>query len=452
MTPLYGRSLLDTARLIRVGEVSAAEVTEELLQRITDLDGILHSFITVDTEGAKAAARQADAEIAAGVLQGPLHGIPVAVKDSIPTRGLSTTANSRVLADWVPDTDADAVVRLREAGAVIIGKTSLNEFGWSVPCDDDLAPPVRNPWNPHYQAIGSSSGSGAAVSAGLVFGALGTDSGGSTRLPAGQMGLIGLKPTRGAIPHGGALTDDLISTIGNLARNAGDAAAIFEALSGQRIGPLNEGVTGIRLGVPHQYMEMVGLEPEVAESFDEDLERLKALGVVLTDVDIAVLASAREATFMLIAALTFASHEETLRTKFHLYGSSARRYLLTGAFLTTADYLRAVRVGEMVTFELNRTLTGLHGLVSPVSPVVTAEAARRPSEHRRGINASFTAPFSLTGWPAIAVPSRVGGLGLPIGFQIAARPRQESLLLRLAWSYGQLCGMQDLCAPVGESY
>jgi Asp-tRNA(Asn)/Glu-tRNA(Gln) amidotransferase A subunit family amidase len=249
MPALYQRSILDVAGMLRRGEVSSVELVKASLARIDELNDVVHAFITVDRDGALTAAQAADAQRSDGLPDSPLHGVPVAVKDNLDTAGLPTTQNSRALADHVPSVDAPAVARLRSAGAVIVGKTNMNEFGWSLPSEADLVPPVRHPWNPSYRSIGSSSGSAAAVAAGMAYAALGTDGGGSTRLPAGQHGLVGLKPTWGAVPRGNAFHK--LSVVGVLARTSNDVAAVFDVIANRPVPPTApEQLSGLRIGVP----------------------------------------------------------------------------------------------------------------------------------------------------------------------------------------------------------
>lgn len=436
------QSLSEAAEALRGGAVSSTDLVRASLDHIAAIDDRRHAFVTVDAEGALAAAADLDAQLRAGHWRGPLHGIPIAVKDNIPTAGLRTTYNSRAYADWVPGREPPTVTRLRRAGAVIVGKTNLNEFGWSVPSDDDLVAPPRNPWNPEYQAVGSSSGSGVAVASGMVFGALGTDGGGSARLPAGQMGLVGLKPTRGPESGVGAPIDE-VSVVSVLTRTAADAGIMYAAMMDRTPPPPDAAtaMTGpnaepvVRLAVPRRQIDELPIEPDVRAAFAESMSILKDLGVVLMDVDVPHLGAARDANFVLISALSHAGHRDDLRERAHLLGASTLRYLHLGAALGAADYLNAREMGTLFAAELDRILVDCAGIATPVSTVVTAEAARRPGEHSRGLNASFTAPFNLTGWPGIAIPSGTSGLGIPIGLQVAARPGQEPFLLRLAETY-----------------
>jgi aspartyl-tRNA(Asn)/glutamyl-tRNA(Gln) amidotransferase subunit A len=413
------------------GDVTAADLTEAALAQIAAADAELHAFITVDADGARAAAADADRAISRGQQRGPLQGVPVAVKDNIPTAGLRTTYNSRAYASWMPARDAPAVERLRRAGAVVLGKTNLNEFGWSVPSADDLAPPPRNPWNTAHLTVGSSSGSAVAVAAGMTAVALGTDGGGSTRLPASQTNLIGLKPGRDAIPGVGAPIDE-ISAIGMLGRTAADVAVMFSVLADRPARQGNRPEFPLRLAVPRRQVESLGIEDDVRTAFEADLQALTEMGTQITEIDLPHLETARDANFVLLAALAHAMHAPDLRERYASVGVSARRYHLAGAVLSVEDSINARRVGQLFAAELERALGSSAGLVTPVSTVATTAAARRPGEHNRGLNSTFTSPFNLIGWPAISIPSRRGNEGIPIGLHVAARPGHEEWLLEVA--------------------
>jgi aspartyl-tRNA(Asn)/glutamyl-tRNA(Gln) amidotransferase subunit A len=413
------------------GEVTAADLTEAALARVASADPDLRAFITVDADGARAAAADADRAISRGERYGPLHGVPVAIKDNIPTAGLRTTYNSRAYAFWTPVTDAPAVERLRRAGAVVLGKTNLNEFGWSVPSADDLAPPPRNPWNTAHLTVGSSSGSAVAVAAGMTAVALGTDGGGSTRLPASQTNLVGLKPGRDAIPGVGAPIDE-ISMIGMLGRTAADVAQMFSVLAGRPVPQPDSFELPLRLAVPRRQIESLDIEDDVRSAFEADLQALTEFGAHVTEIDLPHLETARDGNFVLLAALAHAMHAPDLRERYARLGVSARRYHLAGSFVSVEDSINARRVGKLFAAELDQALGRSAGLVTPVSTVATTAAARRPGEHNRGLNSTFTSPFNLIGWPAISIPSRRGREGIPIGLQVAARPNYEEWLLELA--------------------
>jgi aspartyl-tRNA(Asn)/glutamyl-tRNA(Gln) amidotransferase subunit A len=413
------------------GNVTAADLTEAALARIAAADDGLHAFITVDGDGARAAAADADRAISRGQPCRPLQGVPVAIKDNIPTAGLTTTYNSRAYASWTPSRDAPVVERLRRAGAIVLGKTNLNEFGWSVPSADDLVPPPRNPWNTAHLAVGSSSGSAVAVAAGMTAVALGTDGGGSTRLPASQTNLIGLKPGRDAIPGVGAPIDE-ISAIGMLGRTAADVAVMFSVLADRPARQWDNSEFPLGLAVPRRQIESLDLEDDVRTAFEADLRALTELGAQITDIDLPHLDTARDGNFVLLAALAHGMHAPDLRELYASMGASARRYHLAGAVLSVEDILNARRVGQLFAAELDQALGSSIGLVTPVSTVATTAAARRPGEHNRGLNSTFTSPFNLIGWPAISIPSRRGSAGIPIGLHVAARPDHEEWLLELA--------------------
>jgi len=453
-------SIAELAGLYRRRVVGPVEATRLFLDRIDRFDPQLHSFITVAADHALADARTAERRLADGD-DGPLVGVPIAVKDALATRGIRTTGNSRLLEHWVPDHDAAAVARLRAAGAVLVGKTNLNEFGWSLPSPDDLCPPPRNPWSPQYAAIGSSSGSGAAVSAGLVTAALGTDGGGSVRLPAGQMGLVGCKATHALISRVGSLHAGTLSNIGPLARTVEDAAILLNSLAAYdaadpdaRPRPqtdythgLGDGIAGVRVGVPWGYIESVPVEPEVRTAFDAALADLTRLGAIISRVELPALEHARTANFVVLNGEHYLAHETVLRSHWALHGRSARLYLAQAAFLSSSDYLRAREVGWMVRRMVDEVLGDVHVLAMPTSPVVTAEAARQPGAHRRGINASFTAPFNLMGHPAFSVPCGVSAVGLPIGFQLVGGWYDEPILLRVAYAYERLTSWHTVRPP-----
>jgi aspartyl-tRNA(Asn)/glutamyl-tRNA(Gln) amidotransferase subunit A len=409
-------------------ELTSVDLTEAAFNRVSELDPELHAFVTLDHEGALQSAALADQEIADGRLR-PLQGVPVAVKDNIAMRGLRTTFNSRAYEQWLPTQDAEPVARLREAGAVILGKTNLNEFALSVPDATDLVPPPRNPWNRNLQAMGSSSGSAVAVSTGMCFAALGTDAGGSVRLPASQMGLVGLKPTRGALPGAEGILDE-VSVVGILARHAADALAMYEVLAGSQ--DIEDPGSPLELAVPRRQIDELPIEDEAAQAFASDLETLVELGVRLVEVDLPYLEAARDANFLLMTALQHASRAEDLRERYALIGTSARRYFLGAGMLGIEDFFSARRVADIFSHDLKKKIAGCTGLVTPVSTVTSAEAARRPGEHGRGLDASFTSPFNAIGWPAISIPTRIGTNGLPIGMQVVGRPGQDGFLLGVA--------------------
>jgi aspartyl-tRNA(Asn)/glutamyl-tRNA(Gln) amidotransferase subunit A len=447
-------SVVEMAERIRAREFSCVELMHGMLQRIRTVDPDLHSYIFLAVEESLRAAEKADAMLAAGEQVGPLHGIPIAVKDVINAAGMPTTANSRLLQHWVAKEDATVIARLKAAGAIITGKLNLNEFAWSIPAESDLTPPPRNPWNPAHATIGSSSGSGAAVAAGLCFGSFGTDAGGSIRLPSASCGLIGLKPTHGRISRYGVMGCRTIMDVGPMARNVVDTALLLQVAVGHDAkdpdslgdsisdysSALADGLRGLRLGVPWKEIEAAGVNPEMQAAFEATLQGLESLGAEIRTVKPKWLAEARAANFVALNAEEYSAHEHSLCKHPDAYGLSARTYLLQGAFLSSADYLRALRVRAIVSDELDRLLEEVEILITPTSPFLTPDAAREPSAHRRGGGAVFTAPFNLTGYPALSMPCGVSSTGLPMGVQLAGRRLEEARLLQTAARFQEHIG------------
>ena len=428
----------ELARQVRDGDLTAEGIVEQHLAHIHSRDGELHSFITVDDSSALSAAQDIDRRRRRGEAVGALAGVPIGVKDSIPTRGLRTTGNSRLLADWIPQHDAPVVERLRRADAVIIGKTNLNELGWSVPCEEDLTPPPRNPWNTTYRAVGSSSGSGAAVAAGLCPVSIGTDGGGSARLPAGQMGLIGLKPTRDNPPYDSVDGGGLLSNVGLLGTNTADVSLVWNAVANTAQGD-DEGDTGtalvgedVVLGIPADVFMAGDVEPEVRRAFDDLVHLLRAQSIQVVEVPSIDLDLARAAAFVTLKGERAQSAELLIRADRSLVGRSTRVYAAGGLGLSVADYTRGLRVGRVFSSRVDEQLRTVDALLMPTSSVVTAEAARGPG-HSRGKNAVYTAPFNLSGHPAISVPAGVSAsTRLPIGVQLVGPKHGEDNLLALA--------------------
>lgn len=454
-TPLHYLSLTEQARRIREGELSAVALVRAYLGRIKTHNPRLNSYITVDEESAVQQARQVDDAIAAGKTLGPLAGVPIGVKDSIPTKDLRTTDNSNLLSDWIPEHDAAAVARLREAGAIIIGKTNLNEFGWSRPSEADLAPPPWNPWNPKFASVGSSSGSGAAASGGLASATIGTDGGGSIRLPGGSHGLVGMKPTHGLVSRFG-MDHNSHSEISPLTRTVEDAALMLDALAGfvpeddmswpgtpvsYAKNLRSADVKGWRIGVPKKFVDSAPNEPEVLEAFEAFLSNVEKIGCEVVDVDVRGLAEARMANFLVLNAEAYQRHAKSVGQNWDKYGEVTRVYLLQGAYLGADDLLNAAEVGRTVRGLLEEEVfsqgaSGVRAIAMPTSPFVTAERSRRPGEHARGINACFTAPFNITGHPSVSLPSGFSAsTELPIGAMLTGALHDDLGLLQIAQAH-----------------
>jgi len=431
------------------GDFTPLDLTAAYLDRIDRYDPFVRSYVAVDWDGALGTAAALSRELAAGSARSPVHGLPIGAKDSIPIAGMRCTFNSPLMRAWRPRRDAEAVRRLRAAGAVMLGKHNLNEFGWSLPSEDDLTPPPRNPWYPAEFSVGSTSGGGAAVAAGLAAAALGTDGGGSIRLPAGQHGLFGIKPGHGDVPRGG-VSDGRVSEVSVLVRSAEDAAAILavmqtdvdaadaaarlRAYPAERAAFVASPPGAVRLGVPQGYLDDVGMEDDVAVAFDAARRAAEEAGLELVEVPkraLDVLHDAVRANFVVIAAEHYFDHEGPGAHR-ERYGRSAGFYNLPGSCLTAADYLHALRVGEIARDAIDAVFGTVDLLLTPTTPVVRTSTARDPASHRRGGNARYTSPFNISGHPASSFPAGVGREGIPIGAQLVGPRGSEYVQLRVA--------------------
>ena len=431
-------SLLDRRR------VSPVEIVEALLDRIERYDGYLRSYLTVCADEALAGARRAERAILRGARRGPLHGIPISHKDISWTKGVRTTAHSRALVDFVPAEDATHVRRLREAGMILLGKTSTTEFANG---GMDLRGYTPNPWNPTRYTGGSSAGSASALAAGLAVAATGSDTGGSIRVPSSFCGIVGLKPTYGRVSRYGVIPLSwTLDNAGPMARTVRDCALLLQAMAGPdprdpasaRVAVpdftagLGRGVRGLVLGVPQQhYYE--GLEPDVDRVVRAALRTLEALGARLEPVDLPHAGELEPAYSVLIAVEAFALHAGRLRRQWALYGERSRRRIATGVLYTAAEYQQALQIRRVWTEEVNAVLGRVNALVTPTLPypAFTLEVQQAgPPDSSWG-----TRQFNLSGHPALSVPCGFTADGLPVGLQIAGRAFDEATLFRIAHAY-----------------
>lgn len=449
--PLHYQPITELARMLRKGDISAVELVTHYIDRCDTLNDELHAIITVAREPALRQAEEADRVLRESPEAAPpLTGIPLVVKDVIPVVGMPATYNSRIKcnddgSDWLPDREPRAIGLLREAGVIFLGKANNNEF-LGIPSDDDRFPRPRSPYNRAFVSTGSSSGSGVAPAAGMCAAGIGTDSAGSVRLPAAQHGLVGHKATNGLITRAGMGYSSL-QVMGPLARTTADAALIYEALTANErpvSDALQTDISGWRVGVPWRYIETAPVEDEILRGFRAAVDQLAAMGVEIVDLRIRGLAETREATFVVLYTEHHASHTETLHSSYNAYGDSARLYAMQGAFISAIDYMNALEMGRQLTGIVNTAMNGLDAILTPVCPFVTAEAGRRPSEHRQGINTAFTGPFNLTGHPAITVTCGVAENGMPFGMQLAGHHYRDKRLFQLAHAYEQATGWHQL--------
>ncbi|MEO3781458.1 amidase [Micromonospora sp. B11E3] len=436
-------TIAEASTLIAARELSPVELVEQCLSRIEALDSTLNSFITLTPERALTEAKAAEGRMMAGELRGRLDGIPIAHKDIFNTRGIPTTANSRVLEGWLPSEDAQAVARWAEAGTSMLGKLTLHEFALGGPSFDLPWPPARNPWNPDHFTSGSSSGTAAAIAAGLILGGSGSDTGGSIREPASMCGISGIKPTYGLCSRRGILPlAPSLDHPGPMAWTAEDCALLLQAMAGHdpadpasvnRPVPdfsagLGQGVKGLRIGVAREWHESESPVSQAAQKgIDNALAVWSEQGAEITELAMPSLREYQELTLIILTCEAYAFHEQNLRRRLHDYGEILRDRLALGALLTSADYLQALRRRSNLCA---RTANATSDVDVIVTAGVGSEAARIDSVSKWGhlANPGFTKPFNLTGWPAISVCSGYGEGGLPVAVQIATRPFGEPLL------------------------
>jgi aspartyl-tRNA(Asn)/glutamyl-tRNA(Gln) amidotransferase subunit A len=443
----------------RKRDLSPVEVTQALLARIEKLDPILHAFVTLTADSALAEARSAEEALRRGDAR-PLLGIPVAHKDIYLTRGVRTTGGSALLADWIPDEDATCVQRWRAAGTVQLGKLITHEFAFGLQFPGHRFPPAKNPWNLDHIPGGSSSGSGAALAAGLVTGATGSDTGGSIRGPAAFCGIVGLKPTYGRSSRAGVLTLSwTLDHTGPMARTVQDCAFLLQPLAGydpadpassrapvdDYVAPLGRDVRGLKIGVPRAYF-LEEVDAEVARAFEEALETLRRLGAEVRDVQIASLRGAHSFLLILMTE-AYAYHERDIREHPELYGEVLRERILTGALVTASEYTQAQRIRSEICRETAEVLKTVDVLASPTA-LKPATPFAQAFDPEFAFPKSNMAPFNLTGLPTLALPCGFSASGLPVSFQLSGRPFEESTVLRAGHAYEQATTWHTRRPPV----
>lgn len=451
-------SIAEASALIQKGRLSPLELTEAHLARIDALDPSLSSYITVTRDLALKQAREATEQRRSRDTRGPLFGIPLSVKDNIATAGVRTTAASRVLKDWVPDADATVVTRLRAAGAIILGKASLSEFTFAGGASTDpFVPAVRNPWNRELSAGGSSSGSAAHAAAGLAMASIGSDSGGSIRIPSAFCGVTGLSPMYGRVGRSGIVALSYsMDVLGPIARDVMDAALVLEAIAGfeasdpsssQRPAAAysratTRSVRGLRVGTCTAYVDAVGAQADVQAAVSRVVDVLRSLGMSSSEVTVPHLTYACAAGYQTIMRVeAFHHHFERMREHRAQYGAAFRN-IARGGFLTTHDYLRGQQARALITGELRAVFEHADVLVLPVTPATPdggnyaadgADVKVRKGSFSHG--AAYTAPFNLTGSPAMSLPCGFTAAGMPIGVQFVARPFEEETLIAVGHRY-----------------
>ena len=446
-------SIAETGPLLKSQQLSPVELTNTFLDRIEAIDARIHSFVLVTREEALRQANEVEREIASNRYRGPLHGIPIGLKDLIETAGIRTTAHSKVLIDHIPAEDATAVSLLKNAGAVLLGKLGCLEFAHGSPSPDQAWPAVRNPWNPeHGFTGGSSTGSAAAVAAGLVMGALGTDTGGSIRNPASFCGIAGLMPTYGRVSRKGVIPYSFsLDHCGPMAWTAEDCAIMLQAIAAYDPGDpgsadlpvpnytadLNMGIRGMRIGViRHFYESHLPLEDETRRAFETALQELTKLGALLEEVKLRELEDYDDCKVIISEAEFFAVHEKDLLERFQDYGANLRFRAVPGGLIRAVDYIQAQRQRAKLVAEMQTLFVGYDAMVTLCTygpaPKMSAD---EPTHFFQRPN--LTAVFNVTGNPAISICTGFDRMGLPLAMQIVGRPFAEGTILRIAHAYEQ---------------
>lgn len=442
-------SLREASDLVRKKKVSPVELTTACLARIDRSNPTLNAFITVTRVSALQQARDAETEIAHGKWRGPLHGIPIALKDLFDTAGVRTTAGSGVFKDRIPAEDADVVRRLKTAGAVLLGKTNMQEFAFGGTSLISYFGAVRNPWNAGYIAGGSSGGSAAAVAAGLCYGALGSDTAGSVRLPASHCGIAGLKPTYGLVSIRGVIPLSWsLDHVGPMARTVADTALLLQVIAGydeqettsvkMNVPDYSQNiearVSSLRIGVPREFF-FADLDPEIDAATKEALSILTKLSSGLKDVTLKA-DSMEKLRDTVRAAEAYAYHREYVAKSSDLYQPLILKRIQAGANVTTPAYIQGRRELDAVRRKAEKWIDGVDVLVTPTLPITTA-AVDDPHADDILPTVRNTSPFDVNGWPAISVPCGFTSKGLAMGLQIIGPNDGEPVIFQLAHAYEQ---------------
>jgi aspartyl-tRNA(Asn)/glutamyl-tRNA(Gln) amidotransferase subunit A len=455
-TDLCSLEIVEVAPLLRDRKVSPVELTESYLDRIARLDPHLNTFIRVMPDEARAAAREAELEIGRGTWRGPLHGVPLGIKDLFDVAGVPTTMGSKILADNVPTRDATVVDRLKTAGAVILGKQNLHEFAFGITSENPHYGVVRNPWDLDRVPGGSSGGTAAAVAAGLCAAGMGSDTGASIRAPASFCGTVGLKPTYGRVSRAGALPLAWsLDHAGPLARSVGDCAVVMQAIAGADprdpaastehvpdfAADLRRGVRGLRLGIPREYFFDI-VEPEVRRLFDEAIATLARLGAQVEEVSLPHVEHAQVAGNVIMSSEAAAWHAAWLRERPGDYGADVLQRIRGGLLIHATEYLHSQQMRTLIQHDFARAFERVQVVLSPTVPLVappighTLEAGGPLNLVPRAIANRTTVPCNLTGMPAISVPCGLAQPdGLPVGLQIMGPAFAEPLILGVAAAY-----------------
>ena len=468
---------VELSAAIKKGSVSAPEALEAVLDRIKEKEEIYNCYVTVDEEGARKSAVLVQERIAAGTLTGPLAGVPVAIKDNMCTKGLLTTCSSKILSNFVPTYTSEAVLRLQEAGAVIIGKTNMDEFAMGSTSETSYYGPTKNPVNPEHVPGGSSGGSAAAVAAGECIYALGSDTGGSIRQPAAYCGVVGMKPTYGRVSRYGLIAyGSSLDQIGPLTKNVTDCATVLETISGRDLkdstsldredtdftSALVEDVKGMKIGIPRTYFGE-GLDDEVKQSVLEAAKKLESRGAVLEEFDLELVDYAIPAYYTIAAAEASSNlerfdgvkygyrakeyaglHDMYKKSRSEGFGAEVKRRIMLGSFVLSsgyydAYYLKALRVKALIKKAFDEAFAKYDMIIAPAAPTTAPRLGESLSDPiKMYLGDIYTISVNLAGLPGICLPCGQDSKGLPIGVQFIGDCYQEKNLIRAAYTLEQL--------------
>ena len=460
---------------LRRGEITSTQLTQALFDRIEDTDGKIGSYLTVCRDRGMAKARAADERLANGDASSPLLGIPLALKDVLLTEGVPTTCASRILQGFTPPFDATAVRRLREAGAVLLGKTNMDEFAMGSSTENSGFSLTRNPWDPDRVPGGSSGGSAAAVAAGQCVAALGTDTGGSIRQPAAFCGVVGLKPTYGRVSRFGVVAyASSLDQVGPITRDVSDCALVLQAIAGHDPADstsvdapvpdypseLSRGASGLRVGVPGEYFA-AGIQPEVEQAVRQGVREIEKAGAAVVEISLPRTGYAVAAYYVIATAEASSNlarydgmrygpraQAEDLtstytKSRSQGFGPEVKRRILLGAYVLSAGYydayyLKAQKARTLVRQDFESTLRQCDAIVAPTTPTTAFEIEEMTEDPlRMYLSDIFTVPANLAGLPALSLPCGFDRAGLPIGMQIIGRPFDEATVLRLGHAFEQ---------------
>ncbi|SHG23369.1 amidase [Ornithinibacillus halophilus] len=447
MTDITLMNATELSWLIKSRQLSPVELTMRLLNCINNIDPMLHTYITPLPEIALSQAREAENQIMSGMYKGPLHGIPIGIKDNMYTKGIRTTVGSKLFADFIPDEDATVINRLLGAGTIMLGKQNMHELAAGSTGTNPFFGNTRNPWNTNHMPGGSSSGAAASLAAGLTPIATGTDTFGSIRLPAAMCGVYGIKPTYGLIStHGIFPTAVSLDTVGPMARSVKDLAMMLQYMAGydendptslqvsvpNYYEDLNKGISQLKIGIPTYYLE--GLDPDIEHLFNNAIQSLQDLGAEIKEVSIPELSMSTYSGYSIVTGEASITHYEWLQNHSEKYSTDIRSFFLAGTLTNTPQYLQSQQARRKMIEAFHKVFLDVDIMVAPTIPITTPAYSKNWIEQnldvvRRCI--PYTVPINLTGVPSLAVPMGLDQNGLPAGMQFIGNHLSEKLLLQV---------------------